>query len=574
MTKPPTSVNPLLVVVAALSSCTGSIAPPEPSSPQERPSGAGGNEPTTPEPPAVAPPAPEAPIDPGRVTLRRLNRAEYNNTVRDLLGTQLRPADGFASDPAGFGYDNNADVQSLSPLQLDQYLTAAGALAADALAGGVAQLSTRAGLPGCDPAVETDCQARLVKAFARRAFRRPVSDGEVGRLMQMGAVAKAQGDDPIGQLQLILSGILASPHFLFRVERDPDPTSLEPHPLAAHEMASRLSYFLWNSMPDAPLFDEADHDRLQTTEQLRAQATRMLADQRAVTSINSFTRQWLSLATLEQHEVDSAQFVFDRGIMLAARNETLLLFREFLAKDLPVAGLLQSPFSFLNDRLATHYGQPLLGTGMSTRVMLVGNQRPGILTHASILTRTSFPARTSPVVRGAWITTHLLCSPPPPPPANVPTLPEVPMGARTTARERLEVHRSNPACASCHALIDAIGFGLENYDLVGRYRTTDRGAPIDASGVLASGESFNGANELSALLAGDTRMASCLAQNLMTYALGRGLDPSDERSWTEVVKRAAGPAGIGVRSLVLEVVSSLPFRMRRGESNEPEGAKP
>ncbi len=559
------------VLLAALAGCTGSIAAPLPPPPDPAPAVPG----DSPLPPPTAgttmPPGPAAPIDPGRVTLRRLNRSEYNNTVRDLLGTQLHPADGFASDPAGFGYDNNADVQSLTPLQLDQYLTAASTLAADALSGGVPAFATRAGLTSCDLDAEPDCARRLIKGFARRAFRRPVADDEVTRLLQIGAAARQVGDAPLAQLQLVLGGILGSPHFLFRVERDPDPTSLEPHPLTSHELATRLSYFLWSSMPDAPLFDAADGDRLASDEQLRAQATRLLSDGRAVALINSFAKQWLSLGPLEQHEVDAAQFSFDRGFMLAARNETLLFFQEFLQRDLPPGQLLLAPFSYLNDRLATHYGEPLVGSGKSTRVLLTGNQRPGLLTQASVLTRTSFPARTSPTVRGAWISTHLLCSPPPPPPANVPTLPEVPAGASATARQRLEAHRANPSCASCHRLIDAIGFGLEHYDLVGRYRSSDRGAPIDASGVLASGESFDGAIELSRLLAADPRVTSCLARNLLTFALGRGLEPADDATLEGVVQRSAGG---GVRALVLELVSSPPFRMRRGERPQPEGVRP
>ena len=511
---------------------------------------------------------PAAPADPGRVTLRRLNRAEYDNTVRDLLGTRLRLAsEGFASDPSGFGYDNNADVQSLAPVQLDQYLTAAETLVEEATKDGVPAFAMKAQIAACDIVADAACQARLVKAFARRAFRRPVPDDEVTRLLKPAAVAKMRGDDAVGQLKLVLKAILSSPHFLFRVELDPQPTSVEPHPVNQHELAARLSYFLWQSMPDAPLFAAADGGRLASDAEVRAQTMRMLADPKAAVIVDSFAAQWLSLAALDEHQVDPKQFAYDKTLAALMRGETLALFREFLTKDLPASDLLRAPFTFVNDRLAAHYGLPAVGSANLTRVSLTGDRRQGLLTQAAVLTRTSFPSRTSPTVRGAWIATHLLCAPPPPPPPNVPAFPEPVAGMATTVRQRLEVHRTNPACAGCHALVDPIGLGLENYDLVGRYRTTDQGKPIDASGVLPSGEKFATGGELLALLATDSRVVPCVARNLMTYALGRGVEDSDDASVDLVVKQAASarPAGAGLQGLVLEVVGSRPFRMRRGE---------
>jgi hypothetical protein len=562
MKTPPRSVRWGLAGLAVLSGCIGGIG----AGPAEPPAGAT-TPPGSPPPPGIngggEPPA--GPPDPGRVTLRRLTRREYNNTARDLLGTRLRPADAFASDPAGFGYDNNADVQSLTPLQLEQYVGAAETLAREALAAGAARFAARAGIPSCDLVFEGDCQARLVRAFARRAFRRPISEGELARLLAIGAPARAQGADAFGQLELVLTGVLSSPHFLFRVELDPDPTSLEPHPLAPHELAARLSYFLWSSTPDGALLDAAEKDGLRSDTELRTQTIRLLVDPRAAALVDSFAAQWLSLPGLEQHEVDGKQFTFDRAFAGAIRNQTLAFVRELLTQDLPVNELLLAPFTFLDDRLATHYGLPAVGSASLTKVMLADDRRRGLLTQAAILTRTSFPARTSPTVRGAWIATHLLCSPPPPPPANVPALPEPAATASGTVRQRLEAHRSNPACAGCHTLIDPLGLGLEHYDLVGRYRTTDRGQPIDASGVLPDGTAFRGAAELSALLAADPRLPDCLARNLMTFALGRGLEPSDEPALAAVVKGAARASGIGLQGLILEVAASKPFRMRRGE---------
>jgi len=555
-------ISHIAFALAALPACTGVIGPAP--TPPGGMGGAGGSGPVV-SPPA-APDVPPAPLDPGRVTLHRLTRREYNNTVRDLLGTQLRPADGFPSDPAGFGYDNNSDVQSLSPLQLDQYLTAAEQLVEAATAGGVSAFAMRAQIPACDLAADAGCQGKLVRAFARRAFRRPISDGELARLLEPAAAARALGDDPLGQLKLALRAVLSSPHFLFRVELDPEPASPAPHLLTHHEAASRLSYFLWSSMPDATLLGEADGGKLGTPAELRAQAVRLLGDSRAGALVSSFGGQWLSLPALRQHEVDADQFAYDAPFAALLESETRAFLRELLAQELPVSQLLLAPFTFVNDRLASHYGLPPVGSETLTRVMLTGDRRRGLLTQASILTRTSFPARTSPTVRGAWVVTHLLCEPPPPPPANVPAFPEPVAGAPRTVRQRLDAHRANPSCASCHALIDPVGFGLENYDLVGRWRTMEGGVPIDASGAFPGGGTFDGAGELSALIAGDPRLVPCIARNLLTYALGRGLQRRDDRSLAEIIQRAT--AGASLRALILEVVSSAPFRMRRGEPAE------
>jgi hypothetical protein len=367
--------------------------------------------------------------------------------------------------------------------------------------------------------------------------------------------------------------MLISPHFLFRVELDPDPQSGAAHPVGPFELASRLSYLIYRSMPDDALFDAAAQDRLKSATDVRREALRMLADPRGAALIESFAGQWLDLDELTEHEVDPALFgaAFDASLAASMRAETIAFFGAFLRENLPVSQLLDANFSFVDGRLARHYG---LGAGAPalTRVTLDGKHRAGLLTQAAVLTTTSLANRTSPVARGAWVLARLLCAPPPPPPPDVPPLPEGELGMPTSARALLEMHRKDPACAACHKAIDPIGLGLENYDAIGRWRDTDQGAAIDATGALPDGTHFEGAVELGQLLARDPRVASCLATNLFTYAVSRhpAGGSADERHVQRIVD---GAAGARLQDLVLGLVTSDPFRLRRGEPGL-SGGKP
>jgi len=520
------------------------------------------------------PPGATGALDPGRVTLRRLNRTEYDNTVRDLLGTTLRPAATFQSDPVGFGFDNNGDVQTLTTLQIEQYQSAAEAMVAEVTANGLDRLAMAARSAACDPAA-ADCAQKLLAGLARRAWRRPVTTAEIDRLMGVARAARTRGADALGQLRAALVAMLASPHFLFRVELDPDPRSTTPHPLHPYELASRLSYLLYRSMPDDALFAAAETGRLASDGDLRREVLRMLADPKGVQLVEGFVGQWLDLDALGEHQVDPELFGkdFDAPLAAAMRAETVAFFGEFLRQNLAVSGLLDARFTFVDGRLAQHYGFGQTAAGL-TRVPLDGLRRAGLITQASVLTTTSMPNRTSPVARGAWVLTRLLCAPPPPPPPDVPALPEADLQAPTTARVLLERHRKDPNCASCHRMIDPIGLGLENYDAIGRWRDEDLGAAIDAAGELPDGSRFEGAVELGALLARDPRVASCLAANFFTYAVSRhptAGSPDDRH--VQAILRSTDKGGVHLQDLVLAMVQSDPFRLRRGEpdATSPKG---
>jgi len=512
---------------------------------------------------------PNAPAtDPGRVTLHRLNRAEYDNTVRDLMGTAQKPSVDFPIDDRGSGFDNIADVLTLSPLHIATYNDAAQALVDEALA----SASQRARILTCDPAAGGNaCAQTILAGFAGRAWRRPATADEVARLMIPVTTAVAQGDSYEQGLALALRAVLLSPHFVFRVELDPDPTSLTPHPLGDYELASRLSYFLWSSMPDDALFASAEAGNLGDPATLAGHVTRMLADSKAQALIENFAGQWLYLRSVDMVEPDPVRFPeFDDELRAAMKQETALLFGEVAFGGLAANQLLTADFTFLNDRLASHYGLPAVGSSELTRVSLAGSaQRKGLLSHASFLTFTSHPNRTSPVNRGKWVMDELLCSVIPPPPPDVDTtLVESGSTAGMSQRQILEQHRADPTCAGCHSLMDPIGLGLENYDAIGRYRTLDGTAPIDAAGALPTGEPFTGPLELADLVAARPDFASCVARKLYTYALGRAPDPSVGHLDTPTLEALAQEfveSGYSLPALIAAIVQSPTFLNRRGE---------
>ena len=511
--------------------------------------------------------------DPGRVTLHRLNRAEYNNTVRDLLGTKLTPADDFPIDDRGFGFDNMADVLTLSPLHLSVYHTAAKALVAEAL-GNAAQ---RAAIVTCDLAQGDACVRQVLKGFAYRAWRRPVADADVERLLAVVNVAKANADTVEVGLGLALRAVLLSPHFTFRVELDADPTSLTPHPLNAYELASRLSYFLWSSTPDAALLGSAESGALTTPAALKEQAARLLQDTRALSLVDNFAGQWLSLRAVDSLQPDPMLFPnVDAPLLSAMRSEAELLFRDVAFQGTPLVQLLTANYTYLNDRLALHYGLPAVGKTELTRVELTGNaQRGGFLTQGSFLTLTSHVNRTSPVVRGKWVLDNLLCATIPPPPANV-NLAGVSMAKEQglTQRQALAQHRADPTCNSCHQLMDPIGLGLENYNAIGAYRDMDAGKPIDPTGQLPTGETFAGAKELAALVAVKPEFARCTASKLYSYALGRppvqAAGHLDGPTLDGLVD-ALTKSNFAFSELTTRIVTAPTFTSRRGE---PAGGTP
>jgi len=657
------------------------------------------------------------PRNPGRVTIRRLNRAEYNNTIRDLTGLDFQGADDFPSDDVGYGFDNIGDVLSLPPILLEKYLAAAEKIVDRAIAeqpasgvlarfeaeavsqagpGGVvhdgtarslisegelaaevklpaageyivrvrgygdqagpdpARMTLRLGdqplgtidvtaveaapaiyevhakaeagqkkltvrfindyykpaepdpsqrdrnlnidyfevagpleaAPGavdprkimiCQPSTEKpssenarECAKQIIGRFARRAFRRPIKPEELDRLVKFVDVAAAEGDGFEQGVKLALQAVLVSPHFLFRIELDPDdPSSVRT--LDEHELAARLSYFLWSSMPDEELFGLADRHELRQGGNLQKQVRRMLKDAKSRTLAENFAGQWLQLRNLKTVSPDPKRFPrFNDGLRKSMRTETEMFFAAVLEEDLSVLDFLDADFTFLNQRLAQHYGISGIYGDKFRRVKLPGNQRGGVLTHASVLTVTSNPTRTSPVKRGKWVLENLLGTPPPPPPPGVPELDDAGGSEKSVSlRERLELHRSKAECAVCHSRMDPLGFGLENYDAVGIWRVKDGKSPIDATGTLPDGKTFNGPQELKAMLRSRGReFTRCLSEKLLTYALGRGTE-YDDRCTVDDLVAAVERGEHKFSSLVLAIVESDAFQKRNGKGVKP-----
>ena len=685
--------------------------------------------------------------DPGRVTMRRLNRTEYTHTIRDLLGADFNPTEGFPSDDIGHGFDNIGDVLSLSPLLMERYLDAAETLANRVVVAIPAKPSVRhlsgrflqpnnaetsqgrfrkmdptskepvhsgpfsasgdylkfsanadliyratlyaetksekpvkvalyingkdiepsppedvAGLIDSDPPrlirikilktfeiTARDAQQlqtievpvnrvggvlnagiALVKPaegeepamlhiehlwsegpletrpasqvmllacapdktpaeqtrevltrFLRRAYRRPATDDELARMTAMVDALQADGQKWEAAFQQVIQVVLCSPKFLFRVELDDRPQSPEERSLDEFQLASRLSYFLWSSMPDEELFALAEKNQL--TANLDAQVKRMLADPKSSSLVKNFALQWLQIQRLERFTPDAQLFpTFNDTLRASMFTETEKFFESVMREDRSILDLIDADYTFLNEPLAGHYGiadtkgnlvgqkaevpggQPIR-SGDFQRVTLQGRSRGGLLTQASVLTVTSNPTRTSPVKRGRWVLEQILGEPPPPPPPDVPELASDETAITAgSLRLRMEEHRKNPSCANCHAKMDPIGFALENYNPVGAFRSKDGTFDIDASGEFADGTKFAGPEDLKSIISGKkTSFARCLAEKMLTYALGRGLEYYDRPTTEQIVTKLAA-ADYKFSVLISELVKSDPFLKRRG----------
>ncbi|MEO5803192.1 MAG: DUF1592 domain-containing protein [Verrucomicrobiota bacterium] len=661
--------------------------------------------------------------DPGRVTLHRLNRAEYNNTIRDLLGAGFRAADDFPADDSGYGFDNIGDVLSLSPILLEKYMATAEKILNTAIViefstsgpakrfeaeklastapGGLFQnrafrLSREGEIytpftfaqpgdyilrakafgeqAGTEPArmefridgavmktfdvtavqnapqvyelhfkigagpkkisagyinnyvnqddpdpdnrdrnliidyleivgpaapqalpeshkrifprpvpvlaeAKKNYARQILNNFAKRAYRRPLTTGELDRLVAFMEMAQSEGDNFQKGIKLALQAVLVSPHFLFRGEIQPDPNNAKSiHSIDEFALASRLSYFLWSSMPDDELFRLAEQGKLRKN--LEPQVRRMLRDKKTAAFVENFAGQWLQIRNLNLVMPDLEKFPeFDEPLRIAMRKETELFFESLLKENRSIFDLLAANYTFVNERLAKHYGIPKISGEQFRRVSLnkypATAGRSGILTHASILTLTSNPTRTSPVKRGKWVLENILGAPPPPPPANVPDLKEGKATALTgTLRQRLEQHRADPNCASCHARMDPIGFAFENFDGVGGWRKKDGDLPIDASGELVSGESFRDASELRKILVSQKKeeFVRCLSEKLLTYALGRGMEMYDRCAIEQIAKNLT-KKNYKFDELIMEIAKSVPFQMRRGEEHLAQNSR-
>jgi mono/diheme cytochrome c family protein len=647
--------------------------------------------------------------DPGRVTARRMNRSEYANTVRDLLGVDFRANQEFPVDDSGDGFDNIADVLTISPVLMEKYMTAAERIAARAIgadplpkkpleaeysrkAANIRQpdastveathrvdwdgeYTIRFGLPGersadakpvamgfwmdgkllhtkmvetkpsglvyfnpyseeemrlflpegdhtfraaflndefvkglsekdlynnkknkfiesmvfvgpfpttaekpsrkkiliCDPKSGPACVEKIIATLARRAYRRPVTKSELASLVKLAGTGKGGGSEGMSVeqgVQVAIQAMLVSPHFLFRIEHDPDPTdATKVHRISDLELASRLSYFLWSSMPDDELLTLAENGRLRAPETLPAQIKRMLADERSAALADNFAGQWLETRNLDVVKPDPQKFpTWSPELRDAMKTETRLFFEAILRENRPLSDFLDAKFTFLNEMLAKHYGVEGVTGPDFRRVELATDQRGGILAQASVLTVSSYPTRTSPVIRGKYLLQNVLGAPPPPPPPNVPTLDEESVGNVGSLRQQLEKHRANPTCSSCHSRMDVLGFGLENYDAIGRWRTQDGKFHIDSSGTFPNGKSFVTPAEMRTLLKGELPdFSKCITEKMLTYALGRGVERFDRRTVTDINRKLAA-SGYKFQTLIYEIAGSLPFQSRRGEA--------
>lgn len=656
---------------------------------------------------AVFPVDPNKP-DPGRVTLRRLNRVEYENTLQDLLGVRLAVQELLPPDDSGYGFDNIGDVLTLSPAHLERFLATARVALDKAthpdpmpfpsqtihgrkLAGGghrdesghflftngaatttlnfpkpgnyrlsIRAAGTLGGKEGPDMKVRLDennlgsweirdsleepglteieihidhagkrqlaagmtndwfdsdypdpaardrnllireviltgpldgprppkpqshrriygerrsgesddaWATRIFSKFARRAFRRPPDPGEAERYIQFIRLAREEGRSFEHGVRHGLEAMLLSPAFLFREEPQPEPDNPgRIHPVNEHVLASRLSYFLWSSMPDPALMKLADEGQLRAN--LHREVERMLNSPKAEQFVHNFIGQWLQLRDLRTARPSRRAFPrFNLALRGDMARETGLLFTHMIREDRPLTDLLEADYTFVNERLARHYGIEGVKGDDFRRVSLADHPRRGILGHGSFLLVTSHPLRTSPVLRGKYVLENLLDMAPPPPPPNVPQLtdPEA-HGKGLSLREQMEKHREDPGCASCHALMDPIGFGLQNFDADGSWRTKENGKPIDASGQLGDGQAFQGADDLRKLLIQhhEDDFLRSAASKMLTYALGRGTDWYDKPAIDRIVQETRD-GDLGTRALMHAIVRSVPFQYRRGE---------
>lgn len=508
----------------------------------------------------------------GYVMSRRITRYEYDNCVRDLTGLDLKLGRTFPSDGAGGeGFDTVGDALFSSPILLERYLEAADKIIETALPDNTEGLSTevaaaRARLLIAEPSDQLaprDAARQVVKALTDRAYRRPVEEEEIERLLSLFDAKQEQGDSYLASLRYMLKAVLISPQFLFLAEPEPEEEGV--FRLGPYELATRISFFLWSSLPDDELRSLAASGEIYEPEVLKAQVRRMLKDPRSRALGENFTIQWLNLTELGTgRRPDSDIFPeFDEELAAAMREELVTFAHTIFRDDRPLREFLHADYTFLNERLAKLYGIEGVTGEEFQRVSLTDGRRGGVLTMASVLTTTSYPNRTSIVLRGRWVLEDVLGSRVPPPPPGVPALPEEhDASEKLTFRERFERHRSDPTCAACHARMDPLGFGLENFDAIGRWRDQDAGLAIDASGKLPSGETFAGPEEMKqVLLKRKGELLRNLTRKMLGYALGRGLNRFDDcviRDSLEALKQNDDRASV----LVEQIVLSYPFQHR------------
>ncbi len=505
--------------------------------------------------------------DPGPFALRRLTKVEYGNTLRDLFGVDPAVASELPEEVFGEGYLN-----SLSPLQSEQFLRIANTVLERIVApAGAAPTPVQARLFGATPPAGADVRAaarQVARSLARSAYRRPPSEAELDVLLGVFGLGQENQLSYPAALGLMLKAILVSPQFLYITPAATAEAGRKIVPLDDHQLASRLSYLLWATLPDAELAALADRGTLHEPTVLQAQVKRLLQDPRSRALFDGFGAQWLGLGELATKTFDAAQFpVMTAEVRSAMYEEARLFFESLIRENRPVVAFVDSDYTFLNGPLAQLYGLEKTITGPAMRrVQLTDANRGGILGMPGILATTSFPNRTSPVKRGVWVLEQVLGEHVPAPPPNVPSLEKQDQAkvANLTLRQRTELHRTDPVCANCHRILDPIGFGLENFDAIGRWRDAEEGSgPIDASGELPGGKRFSSPRELKAIIAArEAELARNLTERLLAYALCRQLEGYDEIVVDRLMETIAKD-GYRLQTLISEIVTSYPFTQRR-----------
>lgn len=504
-------------------------------------------------------------IHPGEAPIRRMTRFEYNNTVRDLLGETSAPASSFVVEEQALGFNNQATSLGVTQLLAEQMMSAAEKISAKAV------LNLKALMPYCDAAVqgEENCASMFIEHFGKRAYRRPLKAEEKQRFTELYTFGRTTYQSHAEGIALVIQAALQSPHFLYRVEFGmPDPVERDVVKLDAYEIASRLSYLLWNTMPDEALFEAADSQSLSTPQQIATQARRMLDDPKAREAINNFHTQWLELAHVEHVAKDPNVYPdYNDGLrsLWIAETQSFLEHVVFDGEG-DVSTMFSAPYSMMNADLASFYG---LSEGIPSgdafeKVELNPEQRAGFLTHASLLAYHAKPDQSSPVHRGKFVREKLLCQTLPPPPSDIVVKPpEVKPGA--TTRERFIEHFQNQACIGCHQLMDPIGFGFEHYDGVGIWRDTDQDLPVDARGKLIkttdiNGE-FDGAVELAHKLAESEEVRQCVATQWFRFGYGRAEGEQDACTMSDLQAVFAASGG-NVKELLVALTQTESFLYR------------
>jgi len=519
-----------------------------------------------------------SPKDPGPFVIRRLTKLEYGNTLHDLFGVDPAISKELPNEVFGEGYLN-----TLSPLQSEQYLGIANELLDQILAPkGAPPTAVQKSLFGEPPASGADLRTAaksVARTLTRKAYRRPASEEELETLLKVFDLAKANKLDYQASLRLMLKAVLVSPQFLFITPaKEPEPGQ-SIAPLDDYQLASRLSYLLWATMPDAELAGLADAGKLHEPEVLKAQVKRLLADTRSRALFDGFGAQWLGLGDLDTKTFDAAKFPQVTPEMRTAMyDEARLFFDSIVRENRSVVSFVDSDYTFLNGTLATLYGLEKTVTGPEMRkVKLENANRGGILGMPGVLATTSFPNRTSPVKRGVWVLEQVLGEHVPPAPPNVPALEkqDTKTVANLTLRERTEVHRTNAVCTNCHKILDPIGFGLENFDAIGRWRDTDdTGGAIDSAGELPGGKSFTSPKELKVIIAARSdELARNFTGRLLAYALCRPLEGYDEIVVDRLTETIAKD-GYRAQTVIAEIITSYPFLNHRIQEPATPKAKP